>query len=276
MNLEVFDGITIVNTEDFYDLERTLFCGQAFRWKRVDENTYMGVYRCKPLLVMQEFPGGPVYLTATPEEVENLWNSYFGFSEDLQLKLDNLTLTSFEQQCIEKSKGIHILKQDLWEMIISYIISQRNTINNIGLAVDRISKLRGKPVHIGPFTAYTFPDPYTLYSSTDQEWKSFKLGYRESYVRNVSGFFAHNPNYLQLLNDMSDSDAYNFLCSFPGIGPKVANCILLFGMHRMKLFPIDVWIQRVIDRHYNGYLDTSRYGDLAGLIQQYMFNFIRN
>lgn len=277
MQIQSIDSnMTMVTPTDFYDLERSLFCGQAFRWHRTENPiAYKGIHQKYPIMVAQQKPGDPVYLTASQEEVERVWIPYFGFDDSYDKDIQALNLDSFAAYCFKQSRGIHIFRQDLWEMIISYIISQRNRLDNIGAAVERLaSKI---PMHMTQLGQYSFPNPEELqfilkHASPD----SLRLGYRLPYIQNITDYFVRNPDKLNWLAAASTQDAYEFLIQFSGIGPKVANCILLFGMHRIEQFPVDIWIQRVIDTYYGGHLDHTKYGNYAGVIQQYMFNSIRN
>lgn len=277
MQIQPIDStMTLVVPNDFYDLERTLFCGQAFRWHRTENPTaFKGIHKNYPIMVAQERPGGPIYLTAGLEEVKRVWVPYFGFDDTYDADIQSLDLDPFAQYCFNQSKGIHILRQDLWEMIISYIISQRNRLNNIGATVERLSSCI--PSNRTQFGQYSFPTPHDLkYVLDTVPADSLRLGYRLPYIQNVVQYFSQHPDKLAWLSNATTSEAYNYLLSFSGIGPKVANCILLFGMHRTERFPVDIWIQRVIDTYYAGQLDHTRYGNYAGVIQQYMFNCIRN
>lgn len=277
MQIQSIDSyMTLVTSNDYYDLEKTLFCGQAFRWHRTESPiSFMGIHQDHPIMVAQEHPGDPIYLTAGIEEVKQIWVPYFGFDDNYDADIQALNLDPFAKQCFNQSRGIHLLRQDLWEMIISYIISQRNRLDNIGAAVERLaSKI---PTHMTRLGQYSFPSPQELqFVLRNTPVESLRLGYRYPYIRDITDYFVKHPDKLDWLSSASTQEAYDFLIQFNGIGPKVANCILLFGMHRTESFPIDVWIQRVIDTYYNGYLDHTKYGNYAGIIQQYMFNSIRN
>ena len=277
MQISFIDShMTVVTPTDFYDLERSLFCGQAFRWHRTENSiSFKGIHRNYPVIVAQEKPGDPIYLTASLEEVKQIWIPYFGFDDNYDQDIQDLNLDPFARYCYNQSKGIHLFRQDLWEMIISYIISQRNRLNNIGATVERLAS--NIPTHMTQFGQYSFPNPEELqFILKHTSSSTLRLGYRLPYIQNITDYFVQYPDKLDWLSSAPTQEAYDFLVQFSGVGPKVANCILLFGMHRTERFPIDIWIQRVIDTYYGGHVDHTKYGNYAGIIQQYMFNSIRN
>ncbi len=280
MKIQVDNDIVWVTPADYYDLARTLTCGQCFRWERFseDSNVFKGIHQDHVTLVAQEAPGEPIAIMASVEDVENIWIPYFEFDVDYDSQIESLHLdpNEFAYKAWKNSRGIHILRQDLWEMIFSYIISQRNRLNNIGATVNRIAQTLSSPVKCGEQIQYPFPLASALSSASEEQWASFRLGYRLPYLKDMTEFVLKNPDWMNSLASMSTQDAYNALVCHNGIGPKVANCILLFGMHRTSAFPVDVWLERVIAQYYNGALDYRRFGNLAGIIQQYMFDTIRN
>lgn len=270
------NGLVWVEPNDYYDLAKTLTCGQCFRWKYLAPGAYLGIHRDHAVTAYQEKPGDPIALMTDMKTVEEVWVPYFDFNAVYDERIKSLNLDAYAQAAYEYSRGIHLLNQDLWEMIISYIISQRNRLANIGAVVDRMAASCNHSVEYCESILYSFPSAKELNELPDSVWAKFMLGYRIPYVRDMVSLVANVPNWVEDLAQLPTQSAYDLLVSRPGIGAKVANCILLFGMHRTESFLIDVWIQRVIDQHYAGHLDASRYGDMAGIIQQYMFNYIRN
>ncbi len=274
------NDIVWVTPSNYYDLARTLTCGQCFRWERIscNPNVFKGIHKNHVTLVAQESPGEPIAIMASLDDVKNIWIPYFEFDISYDDKIESLHLdpNEFAYKAWRNSRGIHILRQDLWEMIFSYIVSQRNRLDNIGTTINRISRTLSEPVKCGNQIQYPFPSAAVLQSATPEQWESFRLGYRLPYLRSMVEFVATNPDWLDSLASMTTQQAYDSLVSHNGIGPKVANCILLFGMHRTSAFPVDIWLERVIAQYYGGSLDYSRFGDLAGIIQQYMFDTIRN
>lgn len=276
MKIYESEGVTWVEPDDFYDISKTLTCGQCFRWKYLGEHAYLGVHTNHAVTVYQEAPGKPIALLTDLDTARRVWVPYFDFDAQYDRKIKDLALDNYARSAYEYSKGIHLLRQDFWEMVISYIISQRNRLANIGAVVDRIAAACGEEINYSGIKLYAFPSAQDMLEVSPSVWDTFMLGYRYEYVRNIVEVAARDPEGFASIQFMPTEEAYATLTRYRGIGPKVANCILLFGMHRTESFPIDIWIQRVIDNHYGGSLDASKFGDMAGIIQQYMFNYIRN
>jgi N-glycosylase/DNA lyase len=164
---------------------------------------------------------------------------------------------------VDYGYGIRMLKQDLWEVVASFIISQRNNILRIK---NTVAKLRDGD---------RFPSPDVIAQYSEQDLRDLGLGYRARYLKNVSAAVANGDLNLDELKTMNYPDAIAFLKRFDGIGDKVANCVALFGLHKIEAFPVDVWIKLVIDERYGGRFDASRFSGYAGIVQQYMFFYER-
>jgi len=248
-------------TEDDFDPERIACSGQCFRWKREASGWRILSGNHSAFLTVQS---GELLLEDADPADEAYWWNYFDLSTDYRqlrelLKGRNATV----DRAMENWKGLRILRQEPFEMLITFIISQRKSIGAIRTAVETMSIRCGERLSCGE---YGFPDPAALMRL--ENWQDLRLGYRERYVRDVvkqvnNGAF--DPGCMAAL---SDEELRNRLKSLSGVGEKVANCIMLFGFHRMDAFPRDVWIQRAtqaID------YQESLYRGFNGLIQQYLF-----
>ncbi|MEG2262829.1 MAG: DNA glycosylase [Acinetobacter sp.] len=275
--VDIGEGVIRVNPSDNFSLYKTLTCGQCFRWKQLSPNTFLGITGNSSVCVSQA-PDGTLYFLCSLDEVLNVWVPYFGLDENYDEYMRSITLDPHALKAYQASRGIHILRQDIWEMVVSYIVSQHNSLSNIGKVVDKMSEINGKRAtnpDIGS-NPYVFPSAQELDCMSTEDWDAFKLGFRRPYVVDCVSAVVRNGNFLEGLKTKSTQVIIIQLQLFKGIGPKVANCIALFGYHRLDSFPIDVWIQRVADSRYNGHIQTEQYGPYAGLVQQFLFNYARN
>ena len=174
------------------------------------------------------------------------------------------------REAIAAGGGIRILRQNLWEMVVTFIISQRNKIPRIRKAVDILCQTFGTPLgEINGQQFYSFPMPAQL---RGQDLSPASLGYRESYVKEMAEY---DEDFWVQLQKQDDDTARKTLIALRGIGEKVANCVMLFGLHRMDSYPRDVWINRMIDDVYHGNFDPSQYDGFAGYVQQLQFFYYR-
>jgi N-glycosylase/DNA lyase len=162
--------------------------------------------------------------------------------------------------------GIRILKQDLWETMVTFLVSQQNNIPRIKNIIVKLCAPHGGQ----------FPTPDILAQYTENDFLSLGLGYRAKYLQVLVEAVLKGNLSFDALRDMNYHDAINFLKCFHGIGNKVANCIALFGLHKMEAFPVDVWIKRIIDEQYAGNFNEKRFLGYAGVVQQYMFFYQRS
>lgn len=267
------------------DLDKTLDCGQCFRWKKQDNLTWRGVVKDKIYSIGRtELNGEDCLLTdATVEDWNNTLYDYFDLGTDYS-SLSVPESDKFAQQAQKFGRGIRILKQDNWEALVSFIISQRNNIPKIKGTIERLCFKYGDPIYQynskgepSPHIYYSFPSADTISKLDIEDLDGIGLGYRDEYIIMAAKAVTNKWIDLEELEKetMTGNLAVLKLTGLRGVGPKVANCVALFGLHKLSMFPIDVWIQRIIDIHYNGNIDVEAYGKLAGLMQQYMFYYIK-
>ena len=173
-------------------------------------------------------------------------------------------------------KGIRILKQDAWEMLVSFIISQNKNIPAIKKSVELLCEAAGQRVEDSCGRYYLFPTPEAILSMSDEELSTCRLGYRCRYVRAAAADVAGGRLNLDALRNASEEDTLKALTGVYGVGIKVANCVSLFGLHHIDAFPIDVWIRRILDNEYPGEYPMEEYRPYNGIYQQYMFYYYRN
>ena len=272
--------------EGHLSLYKTFDCGQCFRWNQLSDGSFQGVIGEKLVIIKQISKANTN--TSNDTFVTNINNEndleyllrYLGVFDDYS-HLSSIKTTEFERKAIKYGEGIRILHQDPWEAIVSFIISQRNNIPKIKSTIDKMCRALGNrhvEICLGrKYEYYSFPTPQQIAKSSISELNSFGLGYRSEYIYKIAHDFINNYNsFINLQkSEYSGAATVEYLLQYKGIGPKVANCIALFGYNKLDMFPIDVWIQRVIDNYYGGSIDIARFGSLAGLIQQYLFYYIK-
>ena len=277
-------------TTDYFQLDQIADSGQCFRMNPLPEGGYSVISCGRFLKISQE--GNSVFFDC-PEDDLSYWYEYFDFNTDYgQMAASVLPDDLYLKQAAAFGQGIRILKQDPWEMIITFIISQQKTIPKIKEAVEQLSMHYGKKKKVQGCTFYSFPTPEELSSASLQDLLDLKLGYRAKYIYRTCRDARDGVLDLSSLSSMDYEEAMEYLSRFYGIGRKVANCICLFGLHHIDAFPVDTWIQKILQREY--YLkkydklpkckvyDTiiqehfGRYRGYAGVMQQYIFYYERN
>ena len=280
-----------------FSVERIFDCGQCFRFDRVENSKhdaeFSGVAFGKVISVAQD--GDTVYIyNSTSEEVNAIWRDFLALDEDydaiardIASRSDNPALS----RAIEYGRGIRILRQEPWETICSFIISQNNNIPRIKKIISSLSERCGERIdvppemlpHLSPLTVpYSFPTPEVLAELGVDGLSELKVGFRAKYIYDAATKAERGEiDYELLFNTEHTADALEHLCGIKGVGPKVASCALLFGFSRYDAFPIDVWIKKVIEKYF---CDSSKklsdfspaeLGKYAGIAQQYLFYYER-
>ena len=283
-----------LNTLVPFDLGFTLCCGQAFRWDKRGE-WWCGVVGEHVFKIRQ---------IGNVLEFENIdarfVRNYFGLDDDLLNILSQIRKDMHTMQAIEAFKGLRILRQDPWECLISYICATYKNISAIKQMLSNLSKKFGDKIHLDGYDFYTFPTPERLAKATAEELAKCCLGYRAKYVSETAKAVYENGFEFEGLRGIAYEKAKEELLNFSGVGLKVADCVLLFSLGKLKAFPVDVWIKRVILKYYESYfpnefirkisgkksLTISEYkklnlfgrryfGDYAGYAQEYLYHYER-
>lgn len=281
---EVENGIILEGIEDF-EPAHVFDCGQCFRWIRQEDGSYTGVAMNRVINVNKE--GDSIHIDNTNlEDFENIWYEYFDLARDYgALKKDLAKHDENLKKAVEFGPGIRILKQDGWEMLISFIISSNNRIPMIQRAINNISERYGRK--IGTYRGkdyYAFPSPEELSRASIEDFRDCKTGFRDKYIYHTTRVVLDEKIDLKTFVDMDQDTCHKELMKFKGVGAKVADCIALFGMRKYQSFPVDVWVKRVMQEFY-GAEDMSLpkmrkfgmdlFGDDAGFAQQYLFYYVR-
>lgn len=278
----------LVKEIDSFEPKDIFECGQCFRWNREENGSYTGVFSDCVLNV--EKCEGNIVFNGNENVTEEKINEYFDLNRDYSKikkelsKVDNnlLEATNF-------GSGIRILNQDLWETIISFIISANNNIPRIKGIIEKISKKYGKKIKFNEKSYYEFPTPKELSKATVEDLKNLGLGFRDVRVYETTKMINSKEFDLDELYTLDTKQAQEKLLTLSGVGPKVADCILLFStLKRFDVFPIDVWVRRVmndlyiheqdekkLNKNYIRKIADTKFGTLEGMAQQYLFYWKR-
>ena len=269
----------------FLDLLKVADSGQAFRIKVIDDS-HVELVAFGKYLQIAKTAKDTFAFSCSDKEFRNIWKPYLDLGRDYKAIVRSIDKN--DQYLLDAARfgeGIRILKQDVFETVISYIISQRRSIPSITMSVERISKLCGKKIKapelsepfVKPLNSeyFAFPTPEELNALPFSELENTGVGYRAPYIARAAEGFATRLLDAESLGKLSDDDLYKALTAMYGVGAKVANCIMLFAFARTGRFPVDVWIQRIEDKYYGGHFDCTPYPDTAGIMQQFMFYYER-
>ena len=273
-----------------FELKDIFECGQCFRWNEEADGSYTGVFN-KNVLNVKKQNSQIIFKGICEGDIKQIVEQYFDMNRDYeQIKQQLSKIDDNMKKSIEYGNGIRILNQDLWETIISFIISANNNIPRIKGIIERLSKNYGKEIQWNGKKYYTFPTPEELKDVKVEEYRNLGLGFRDIRLYETTKMILdkkvdieeleQNPNTLEVREQ---------LLTLSGVGPKVADCILLFStLKRFEVFPIDVWVRRVMNDLYIKNEDETKvskkqieniakekFGNLAGLAQQYLFYWRR-
>lgn len=275
-----------IRQPESFELSETLECGQCFRFEKTGDEQY-NVIAYGKVITLRKQDGDIIIDNTTAGEFEKIWRHYF----DLDRNYNNLKFMLADEDDIMReavafAPGIRILNQDFFECLISFIISQNNRIPMIKKVIANISEKYGDFIcEINGEKYYSFPTPEQLSEADEKSLMECKAGFRAKYIIDAVNRINSGEISKEALDNMSLTDARKTLTTIKGVGPKVADCVLLFSLGRAEVFPTDVWIKRVMEYFYfNGEntkiddihrLAEEKYGTLAGFAQQYLFNYAR-
>ena len=273
-----------------FELKDIFDCGQCFRWNEQEDGSYTGVFGENVLNVSKK-NNEIIFKGICKENIKQTVEKYFDLNRNYENIKDKLSkIDENMKKSIEYGRGIRILNQDLWETIISFIISANNNIPRIKGIIERLSKKYGKEIEWKGNKYYTFPTAEELRDVTVQEYRELGLGFRDIRLYETTKMILNGEVDIDnLRNNLNTMEVRNKLLTLSGVGPKVADCILLFSdLKRFEVFPIDVWVRRVMNDLYIKNEDETKvnkkqiekiakekFGNLAGLAQQYLFYWRR-
>lgn len=262
-------------------------CGQCFRWNKQDDGSYIGIFKDNVMRVEEK--NNQIIFTGTcATDIKDVCEDYFSLSDNYEkIKSDLSKIDDHLKNSIKYGEGIRILHQDLWETLISFIISANNNIPRIKKIIERISKEYGRKIEFQGNTYYSFPTPQELSKASVEDLRNLGLGFRDIRVYETTKKVCNGEiNLEKLKNEKDVGKLEEYLLEIPGVGPKVADCIMLFSLKKYQVFPIDVWVRRVMSELYFNNEEQKpqiikkfakeQYGEKAGLAQQYLFYWRRD
>ncbi len=271
IKVEYKDNNTYIFGISEFDLPHTLDCGQAFRWVCDQNNKWSGVAFGKYLELEKTNDGTIILYNTSKQDFENIWSDYFDLSRDYTEIVKKLSQNETLKKACEYSYGIRILNQEPFETLCSFIISQNNNIKRIKGIIERLCENFGEYKN----GYYTFPTAEKIANLTLEDLAVLRSGFRAKYLLDAAKKVANGEVDLQNLKNLSLDDARNELMKIVGVGPKVADCCLLFSHRHTTAFPKDVWIKRAMEVLFQGELPEIAQ-NYAGIAQQYIFFYARD
>lgn len=265
-------------------------CGQCFRWNENKDGTYTGVFKGNVINV-KEKDNKIIFKGMCNGNIKEIVEEYFDLNRNYEMIKDELSKIDINlKTSVEYGQGIRILNQDLWETIMSFIISANNNIPRIKGIIERISEKYGQAIEYDGNKYYSFPRAEELKNVSVQEYRDLGAGFRDKYLYQTVQDILNGNIDLNKLHSMDTAAVRDELLKLQGVGPKVADCILLFStLKRFEVFPIDVWVRRVMNELYINKeneekvskkeidnLAKEKFGAIAGLAQQYLFYWKRD
>ena len=288
INKVMNEQIYILENVKSFEPKHIFECGQCFRWKKQIDGSYLGILKNSIINVKKE-KNKIIFKGISDNNIKDVCIDYFDLKTDytkIKNKLSKIDKNLYK--AIEYGYGIRILKQDIFEMIISYIISANNNIPRIEGIIEKMCEKYGTKIIYNNKCYYLFPTVQQLKNVTIEEYRMLGAGFRDKRLYETVQMIYNKKIDLEKLNLEKTEVIKEKLMKLPGVGPKVADCILLFGFHRFEVFPIDVWIARVINELYIHKEEVKKvnkkevlkiakekFGALAGVAQQYLYYYRR-
>ena len=306
MHIENVNGNTVITEIKDFNLAQTLECGQCFHFQRIDKgatqktksasnddiNSAYALTAFGKLLFLTQENDVFTFYNTSQEDINKIWIPYFDLDRDYGAIKESIAKASPElSEAIEDNSGIRLLNQEFFETLMSFIISQNNQIPRIKKLVGDISDKWGNSLNIntssyGPIEMTSFPEAEALRDVTEEDYFNIKTGFRAKYLKDAVEKILDGSIDGEILKGLSSFDCEKSLKSIKGVGPKVANCIMLFSLGKRDAFPIDVWMKRIMEKIYFKGEDTKKekiselafekFGSLGGYAQQYLFAYARN
>ncbi len=259
----------IIYDAECFDVSLSVDCGQAFRWILCEDGAWSGVVKGKELKIKQDAEKIILFNT-TKEDYNNLWREYFDMGRDYKSIIASYNDENLATACREYN-GIHILKQDEWEAICSFIISANNNIPRIKGIIERLCENFGEKIG----NRYSFPSAEAVAKLSIDDLGVIRSGFRAKYIIDAAIKISSGEVDIEKIKKMDFENAKNELLKIKGVGEKVAQCALLYGFGRIQAFPVDVWVKRIVEELYpNGLPECIR--GTEGIAQQYLFHWRRN
>lgn len=264
------DGIMVNGIKDL-SLAQTLDCGQSFRWEEQGDGSFRGVAfgKCVTVLLDED----RLYIkNATVDDFDNIWKDYFDLTLDYgEIRKQISSIHPVLAEAAKYAPGIRILRQESFEALCTFIISQNNNIKRIKGIVKRLCECFGDEIEENVFA---FPTAQRLSQLCPEDLAPLRAGFRNRYIIDAAKKVASGDVDLEKCVKSDYEEARKELMKITGVGVKVADCTLLFGMHRIEAFPVDVWMKRALEKLFPD-MKPDDFGEYAGIAQQYIFHYSR-
>ncbi len=270
MNIIYEPDSIILDPAEHFSISRTFCCGQCFRFMCGEDGVWSGIAFGRTLRCRQD--GNTVTLFCSAEEFRNIWYGYFDLGLDYGKVNAAISADPVAAAAAEYADGIRILRQDPWETLVSFIISQNNNIPRIRKIISALCALLGDRL---PDGGYAFPTAESIARAGAEALAPIRAGFRAGYIYDAAVRVSTGVTDLEAIAGLDRDTAEQELMKIRGVGKKVAACVLLYGFGFLSAFPIDVWVKRIIDKYYGGSLDPTVFGEYAGIAQQYLFHYER-
>lgn len=273
----------VIDVENELDLENTLTCGQIFRYQQEIDNSFTVVISDR--VINLKYDNYKLYVKSNKlDNLENVIREYLDLDRDYKSIMDKIrVMDSTLAKYLDNSLGLKMIKQDKLECIISYVISQNNSVRNIQMSLNMLSESYGEKVEFLNKEYYLFPKLDRLVNLSLEDFRKCKVGFRDKYLVGIIESINNGSFDLNMIDILNTEEALQYLINFKGIGMKVASCILLFSYQRFDVYPVDTWVKKFMEDNYNivGEKNIRKYckktyGEYSGLAIQYMFNSKRN
>lgn len=271
MEIKKDENNLIVYNLDCINLDYTLDCGQSFRWEK-NGNIWSAVAFTKKINIEQKDENTLIFYNTSEEDFENLWKNYFDLERDYNTIISRFESDKFLREATKEYYGIRVLNQEPWETLCSFIISQNNNIPRIKGIIKRLCESFGDNLGDGFFT---FPTAEKLSTLTPEDLSPLRAGFRAKYIIDAAKKVTSGEISLEKILENDISFGRESLMKICGVGPKVAECCLLYGLKKADAFPVDVWVKRIMSELYENGLPECAYPEI-GIAQQYLFHWRRN
>lgn len=297
--IKEYDNYLVIEDVKNFKLKQTFECGQCFRFHKISDTNYITV-AFERVIELEEDGNDIKIYNSNREDVENIWIDYFDLNRDYSKIKEELSKDDLLRKSVEYGPGIRILNQDSFEILISFIISARNSIPSIMKTINKISAKWGRTIEYKGNTYNAFPTIEQIKDATLEEIQETGASFRSKYIidtiSNVYSSYKAKKNKdsekieefkkydLEYIKSLNDDECHSALQEFKGVGAKVADCIMLFSMEKYSAFPVDVWVKRAMIYFY-GAEDASlnkirifarnQFKELSGFAQQYLFYYAR-
>lgn len=253
-----------------FSLEQTFECGQCFRWQMNEDKSYTGVAGGKVFKL--DLADGELKIMSSDEDCEEYITEYLDLNRDYDDICQKVAIDDYMKTVSAFGCGIRILNQEPWEALCSFIISQCNNIPRIKGIISKLCLLYGDKIELDNECFYTFPSAERIANLTEEDLAPLRSGYRAPYIINAAREVASGLLDFDKLRAMDTKSAKAELKKLNGVGEKVASCMLLFGLHKLDAFPVDVWMKRAVEKSFGKGFDPEKaFGEYAGVAQQYIF-----